>query len=55
MYLRLAKERTSACLSKGMNIWLVVLAVQVIAAVIALVKESGEDKRFEGDKLGYRS
>jgi hypothetical protein len=38
-----------------MNIWLIVLAVQVIVAIVALVKESGEDERFEGDKLGYRS
>jgi hypothetical protein len=43
------------CFSKGMNPWLIVLALQVIVAVIALVRESGEDARFEGDKLGYRS
>ena len=38
-----------------MNLWLIVLALQVIFAVVALVRESGEDARFEGDKLGYRS
>ena len=55
MYLQVFQIRLRACLIKGMNIWLIVLAVQVVAAVIALVKESGEDERFEGDKLGYRS
>jgi hypothetical protein len=55
IYIRTARTGRSACLIKGMNIWLTVLVVQVIAAVVALVRESGEDKRFEGDKLGYRS
>ena len=39
----------------GMSIWLIILAVQVIAAVVAMVRERGEDEQFAGDKLGYRS
>lgn len=38
-----------------MSIWIILLAVQIVIAAIALVRESGEDIRFEGDKLGYRS
>jgi hypothetical protein len=38
-----------------MSIWLIVFLVQVAALAVSLVRESGEDPRFEGDKLGYRS
>jgi len=38
-----------------MNILLILLAVQVLVTVFALVFESGEDPRFAGDKLAYRS
>lgn len=38
-----------------MNILLILLALQVVVAVASLLGERGEDKAFEGDKLGYRS
>jgi hypothetical protein len=38
-----------------MTLTLIILAAQVIAAIVALVREKGEDDRFAGDKLGYRS
>jgi hypothetical protein len=38
-----------------MNFWLILLALQVIVTVYSLCREYGEDKTFEGDKLGYRS
>lgn len=38
-----------------MTLTLIILAVQVIAAVVALVREKGEDERFVGDKVIYRS
>ena len=43
------------CPIQGMNVWLILLTVQVVVAVIALLRERGEDHRFEGEKLGYRS
>jgi hypothetical protein len=38
-----------------MTISLILLAAQVLVTVFALVRESGEDSRFAGDKLIYRS
>jgi hypothetical protein len=38
-----------------MNIWLILLALQVIVTVYSLCRERGEEKTFEGDKLGFRS
>jgi len=38
-----------------MNFWLILLAAQIVIAAFALFRESGEDKRFAGDKLGFRS
>jgi hypothetical protein len=38
-----------------MNIWIVLLAGQVLVTVFALLRESGKDTRFEDDKLSYRS
>jgi hypothetical protein len=38
-----------------MSFWLILFAAQIVIAVIALVRESGEDPRFEADKLDYRS
>lgn len=34
---------------------LIVLAIPVVGALVALIRESGKDPRFEGDKLRYRS
>jgi hypothetical protein len=47
--------RCSRCAWKSMSIWLVVFLLQVAALAVGLLRESGEDPRFEGDKLGYRS
>lgn len=47
--------RQSSCTSKGMNLALIVLAAQLIVVVVAMFRESGEDERFAGDKLGFRS
>jgi hypothetical protein len=38
-----------------MNLSLILFALQVLITIFALVCESGEDERFAGDKLGYRS
>jgi hypothetical protein len=38
-----------------MNIWIVLLAAQVLVAVVALMREPKNDERFDDDKLGYRS
>jgi hypothetical protein len=38
-----------------MNLPLMLLTLQVLVTVFALIRESGEDERFAGDKLGYRS
>lgn len=38
-----------------MSLSLILVAVQILAAVFALVRESGEDERFEGEALEYRS
>lgn len=51
----MAYVRKPACLSKGMTLSLILLAAQVLVTVFALVRESGEDPRFEGDKLTFRS
>jgi len=45
----------AGCEIKGMNLMLILSAVQILITVVALVRESGEDARFAGDKLGYRS
>jgi hypothetical protein len=38
-----------------MNLPLILFTLQVLVTVFALIRESGEDERFAGDKLGYRS
>jgi hypothetical protein len=38
-----------------MTVTLVLLAVQICGAIIALLRDSGEDPRFASDKLEYRS
>jgi hypothetical protein len=38
-----------------MSLTLILVAVQILVAVFAFIRESGEDKRFEGDALSYRS
>jgi hypothetical protein len=38
-----------------MSFCLILLVAQVMMMLFALVRESGKDKRFEGDKLEYRS
>jgi hypothetical protein len=38
-----------------MNLSLILFALQILVTVIALIRESGEDEPFAGDKLGYRS
>lgn len=43
------------CKSIGMTLSLILLAAQMIFTAIALFSEAGEDARFEGDKLIYRS
>ncbi len=44
-----------ACEYQGMSFWLILFAAQIIVTVVALVRESGKDARFEGEKLGFRS
>jgi len=38
-----------------MTLALIVLAAQVIFALVSFLRESGEDESFAGDKLGFRS
>jgi hypothetical protein len=38
-----------------MNIWVILLAVQILISVVAFFRESGEDTQFAGDKLALRS
>lgn len=38
-----------------MNIFLILLVLQVLVTVFSLFRERGEDKAFEGAKIGYRS
>jgi len=47
--------RHAKCFFKGMTLSLILLAAQVLVMIFALVRESGEDPRFEGEKLMYRS
>jgi hypothetical protein len=45
----------SRAFSMCMSFWLIFLTAQVIVMLFAVVRESGKDKRFEGEKLGFRS
>ena len=38
-----------------MTLTLILFALPVIAALVALIRERGEDSAFAGDKVGYRS
>jgi hypothetical protein len=38
-----------------MHLSLILFTLQVLVTVFSLVRESGEDESFAGDKLGYRS
>lgn len=38
-----------------MTFWLILFAAQIIVTLFALLRESGKDTRFDGDKLGFRS
>jgi hypothetical protein len=53
--LRAVLVRQARCKTKGMNICLAILGLQLVAFVISLLRESGEDTRFSGEKLIYRS
>jgi hypothetical protein len=39
----------------NMNVTLIIFAIQLIAVLVAVIREMGEDEAFAGDKLGYRS
>jgi hypothetical protein len=38
-----------------MTMTLILVGLQMALLLLALVRESGEDSRFEGDKLTFRS
>jgi len=38
-----------------MNLTLILLAIQMLVTVFALIHDRGEDERFAGEKLAYRS
>ena len=38
-----------------MSLSIILFILQVVITVFALLRESGEDKRFNGDALSYRS
>ncbi len=48
-------QRAAGCESIGMSLSLILFAVQILVTIFALVRESGEDERFAGDTLSYRS
>jgi hypothetical protein len=37
------------------NFWMILFAVQVVIALVAMVRENGKDERFADDKMGFRS
>jgi hypothetical protein len=38
-----------------MTLTLILIALQVVVTLVSLLRESGEDTRFEGEKMGFRS
>jgi hypothetical protein len=38
-----------------MIVFMILFGIQLIVLVSAVIRESGEDERFDGDKLRYRS
>jgi hypothetical protein len=46
---------STKCEGVGMSIWVILFSLQVIVTVFALLRESGNDAQFEGDKLDFRS
>jgi hypothetical protein len=38
-----------------MSFWLIPFAAQIIVTLFALLRESGKDARFDGEKLSFRS
>jgi hypothetical protein len=38
-----------------MNIWTILLAAQILVTIVALLRESAKDSRFDDEKLDYRS
>jgi hypothetical protein len=47
--------RQTRCKTNGMNICLAILGFQLVAFLISLLRESGEDARFAEEKVIYRS
>lgn len=45
----------AGAIRKGMSFWLILFAVQALVMLFAVVRDSGKDARFEGEKLGFRS
>ena len=39
----------------GMNVWMILLAAQVLVTVIAFARGTKQDSRFQEDKLDFRS
>lgn len=44
----------SRCLKEGMNFWMILIAAQVIVAIIAFVSGTRQDPRFQDEKLEFR-
>ena len=38
-----------------MTLTLVLVGLQIVALLVSLIRERGEDTRFEGEKLAFRS
>ena len=61
--MRLARGKWSEpCFFDGMNFWLLALsaqvvfiAAQIVISVVANIRDRGEDGRFVGDKVAFRS
>jgi len=53
-HLQLSCPRPHTCPKVGMNMWIILLIVQVLVTVFALARE-GKDERYNEEKMGYRS
>ncbi len=48
-------ERHGSCFIQGMMITMILIGAQLVLMLVSLLRDSGEDTRFEGDKLTFRS
>lgn len=54
-YFQSVRDGRANAFHRGMNCWLIILGVKVVVLLFALLRERGEDPRFAGEELQYRS